>query len=105
MNQVLKHEIYGRGNKHQIEFVAELGGMDEEEKKILSMWHYQKADGYIQDILGFDKKTYGNVESAVRAKTLVAVFDCINTKMILTNNSIYLPAEQLIKQLKSQYIN
>ena len=101
MNQVLKHDIYGRGNKHQLEFVAELGGMNDEEKKILSMWHLQKADEYIQDILGLDKKTYGNVEIAIRTKTQLAVFDCINSKMIMPTNKIYIPSELLIYQLNN----
>lgn len=81
MNQVLKHEIYGRGNRHQVEFMTALAGMNEEEAEMFAMLHDQKADGYIQDMLGIDKKTFAYIESAVRAKLLVAVFDCINSKM------------------------
>lgn len=81
MNQVLKHDIYGRGNKQQVEFVAQLGGMNEEETKMLMMLHDQKPDSYIQDVMGIDRKAFNYIESAVRAKLLLAVFDCINAKM------------------------
>lgn len=38
MNQTLKDTVYGKGTKRQVEFMAELGGMNEEEKECSSLF-------------------------------------------------------------------
>lgn len=81
MNQILKDKVYHLGTPKQVEFMAELGGMNEEEKKIFRLIHDGKSDLFIQEEIGISKNGYARVEEAIRAKLLLAVFDCINYRM------------------------
>lgn len=81
MNQYLKDIVYGKGTQKQIFFLAKIGGMNEEETKILNLIHNQETDLDIQLEMGMDKKTYARVEESVRAKLLLAIFECINCHM------------------------
>ena len=81
MNQILKDKVYHLGTPKQVEFMAELGGMNEEEKKIFRLIHDGKSDLFIQEEIGISKNGYVRVEEAIRAKLLLAVFDCINYRM------------------------
>lgn len=78
MNQVIKELIYGKGTMRQVEFMAKLGGMNEEETKVFKLLHQLKSETYIELELGMSRKTYERIEESVRAKLLIAVFTCIN---------------------------
>lgn len=62
-------------------FLAEIGGMNDEEKNVLEMFHELKDEAYICDMLGLDHKAYQTIEESVRCKMLLAVFECINAHM------------------------
>lgn len=81
MNQILKDTIYGKGTDRQARFMAELGGMNEEETAVLMLIHKGRTDITIQQDLSLSRKSYERVEESVRAKLLLAVFECINSKM------------------------
>lgn len=81
MNQTLKDTVYGKGTKRQVEFMAELGGMNEEEKEMFYLIHEGKPDQVIMDCMNLSKRSYARVEESVRAKLLLAIFDCINHRM------------------------
>ena len=81
MNQILKDTVYGKGTQRQIDFMAQLGGMNEEEKKLFQMIHEGKSEVIIQDMLSLSRKSYERVEESVRAKLLIAVFECILYRM------------------------
>lgn len=81
MNQVLKDTIYGKGTQRQVDFMASLGGMNEEEKALFQMIHEGKSEVVIQDMLSLSRKSYERVEESVRAKLLIAVFECILYRM------------------------
>ena len=81
MNQYLKDIVYGKGTQRQIDFLARLGGMTDEEYKVFNLIHQQATDLDIQLEMALDKKTYARVEESVRAKLLIAVFECINCHM------------------------
>ena len=81
MNQILKDIVYGKGTQRQVNFMAELGGMTEEERSVFQMIHEGQTDLFIQEELCLDRKTYKRIEEAVRAKLLIAVFECINCHM------------------------
>lgn len=81
MNQILKDTVYGKGTKRQLEFLAHIGGMNEEEYMVLKNIHDRKTDSYIQDTMGLSRKAYDRVEESVRAKLLIAIFECINCHM------------------------
>lgn len=81
MNQVLKDTVYNKGTKKQVEFMAEIGGMNEEKKAIFFMIHEGKTDSCIQDTLNLSRRSYERVEESIRAKLLIAVFECINHHM------------------------
>lgn len=81
MNQILKDMVYHLGTPKQVDFIAELGGMDEEEKRIFKMMHDKKTDLFIQEEIGVSKNGYSCVEDVVRSKFRLAVFDCINYRM------------------------
>ena len=78
MNQVLKERVYGMGTRFHVEYMANLGGMNEEERAVLMLLHEKKKDKYIEDTLSLSKTTRERVESAIAAKLLLAVFQCIN---------------------------
>lgn len=80
MNQILK-AVYGKGTHRQVQFIADLGGMNETERKVLEMWHNQENDLNIQQELSIDKKTYEIIEANVRIKVHIALFDCVNFRM------------------------
>lgn len=81
MNQILKDTVYGKGTTKQIEFLSEMGGMNEEEKEILYDIHYGRSDIWIQEEHNLSRKSYERIEESIRAKILLAVFFCINKAM------------------------
>ena len=81
MNQIIKDIVYGKGTQKQLDFLSKIGGMNEEETKIFNLIHQQQTDLDIQLEMGMDKKTYARVEESVRAKLLLAIFECINCHM------------------------
>lgn len=81
MNQVIKDLVYRKGSQRQVDFIAELGGMNLEEKKFLQLAHEGQTDLFIQEELGLDKKVFSRVEDLVSCKLNIAVFECINGYM------------------------
>lgn len=81
MNSVLKTTIYGKGNSAQVKFLAELGGMNDEESRMLTLIHKGHSEVYIQQEMCLSRKSYERIEESVRAKLLIAVFHCINKCM------------------------
>ena len=81
MNQILKDTIYGKGAKTQVQFLADLGGMNEEETQVFWLIHKGFSDLRIQEETAMSRKAYERVEESVRAKLLLAVFHCINYTM------------------------
>lgn len=83
MNQNLKGAVYGKGTRRQANFIADIGGMTNEERCIFFGFHEGKPDDVIMDELGMDRKTFKNVEDRVRVKVSIAIFECINYRMQL----------------------
>ncbi len=81
MNQALKFFIYSKGSPAQVKYMADLGGMNDEEYKVFNMLHMQYTDLAIQEEMGLDRKSYQRIEESVRAKLLIAVFECIHYTM------------------------
>ena len=81
MNQIIKDIVYGKGTQKQLDFLAGIGGRNEEEYKVFNLIHNQETDLNIQIELGIDKKSYARIEESVRAKLLLAIFECINCHM------------------------
>ena len=81
MNQNLKNVVYGKGSQRHIDFMAEIGGMNTDEKAVFQMLHERKLDEVIQAELGLSKSSFNQIEESVRAKLLLAVFECINAHM------------------------
>lgn len=81
MNQCLKDSVYNRGTKKQATFMAKIGGMNEEETAVFLLIHSGKKDQVIMDMMGLSRKSFERIVEAVRAKLLLAVFECINAHM------------------------
>ena len=81
MNQILKSAVYALGTADQLEFLADLGGMNAREKKFLMLLHEGQTDAFIESECGIDHKKYQSFEQMVRLKLTVAVFNCINQAM------------------------
>lgn len=81
MNQCLRDRVYNRGTKRQAVFLAERGGMNEEERKIFLLIHEGKSDLFIMDTVGLSRKSFERIEESIQAKLLLAVFECINAHM------------------------
>lgn len=81
MNQTIKEIVYRKGNLRQINFIAEIGGMDKEESDVFRLIHEGRSDEYIIDVLGMTRKSYKKVEDSMRTKLVVALFECINSHM------------------------
>ena len=79
MNQVLKDTVYGKGTQRQVDLMVRLGGMNEEEAKMLNLLHQGKTETAIKLEMGLSSNnSYSRIESAVRAKLTIAIFHCIN---------------------------
>lgn len=87
MNQILK-EVYGNGTIEQVNFMANIGGMNEEETKLFTLLHYGKCDLFIQEEMGISSKAYKRIEKNVRSKLTIAVMTCINKAMDLEKQKI-----------------
>lgn len=81
MNQAIKECVYGKGTAEQIAYMARIGGMNEAEKELFEMLHENKTDTYIMDVMGLNRKTYEKIESSMRTKLVIAIFECINNHM------------------------
>lgn len=81
MNQILKDTVYGKGTQRQVNFMAEIGGMNEEERQMFQLIHEGKSDIYIQQEMSLSRKAYERIEELVRSKLLIACFECINCHM------------------------
>lgn len=78
MNQIIKELVYKKGTPQQIDFIAELGGMDEREKQFFELAHKGKTDDFIREELFLDKKGFSDLEKLVSVKLNIAVFQCIS---------------------------
>ena len=79
MNQVLKDCVYGKGTQRQVDLMIMLGGMNEEEAKMLNLLHQGATETAIRMEMGLSSNnSYARIESAVRAKLAIAIFHCIN---------------------------
>lgn len=83
MNQAVKDTVYRLGTQTEVDFMAALGGMNDEEKQMFQMWHDGINDLDIQEELGMSKNAFAAVEKRVRNKLLVAVFSCIHYRMFV----------------------
>jgi len=82
MNPVLKDVVYGKGTQRQVDFMAKIGGMNAEEKRLFQLVHEGMEDIDIMEELSLtNRKSYMRIENAVRAKLLLAIFECINQHM------------------------
>lgn len=81
MNQVLKGSVYGKGTKRQIDFMAEAGGMNEEEATLFQLIHEGRTDLDIEMAMSLDRKARERIEESVRAKLTIAIFHCIDFTM------------------------
>lgn len=81
MNQTIKEVVYKKGSNKQINFIAEIGGMNEEETNVFKLIHEGRSDEYIIDVLGLSRKSYKKVEDSMRTKMVIALFECINCHM------------------------
>lgn len=85
MNQTLKDCIYSKGTDRQLAFLAELGGMNDKERKAFEMFHRGEKDRYIMSKLDLDEKPFKKLERSVRDKLIIAVFECIHIAMQTLN--------------------
>lgn len=81
MNQCLKDSVYSMGTQEQVDYMAKVGGMNEEESKVFQMLHEGRSDEAIQMNLGMSRKYYERVEAQVSRKLTVAIFHCIDAAM------------------------
>ena len=81
MNQALKDRVYGKGTRRQLAYLAEIGGMNEEQLQLLMMLHDGKSDAYIEDTMSITKETRKRIEDAISAKLSIAIFHCIDFTM------------------------
>lgn len=81
MNQCLQSCVYTMGNRKQCEYIAELGGMNDEEREIYLMLHEGTTADAIQGLRPIDRKAYEKVEDSIRKKFAVGVIACVTYKM------------------------
>ena len=81
MNQIIKDVIYSKGTQRQIEFMANAGGMNDEEREVFQMIHEGKTDLYIQEEMSLSRKSLDRVVESIRAKLTIAIFHCIDYTM------------------------
>ena len=78
MNQAIKERFYSNGTVRHIKYVASVGGMTEEEARVLQLLHEKRDDEFILDALAIDKKRLAQVEKMVGMKTACAILHAID---------------------------
>lgn len=81
MNQVMQRKVYQLGTDEQAEFLADIGGMKGEVKRAFLLLHDGYKEQFIRNELGIEHDAYTLIEEMVSAKLMLAIFDCINSKM------------------------
>lgn len=87
MNQILKDVIYSKGTQAHVDYLAEISGMNNDEKAILQYAHEGQTDLYAQEELGFSKGTFKDKELLMRIKVVLGVFKCIDRCMKADRNT------------------
>ena len=64
MNQAIRSRVYGKGNRHHVEFMVDLCGMNETEAAVFRLLHDGRPDSYIEDAVGITKPT-GNISGSM----------------------------------------
>lgn len=88
INKTIKQIVYGKGTNEQIDFLAKLGGMNEEETNVFKMLHNGESDIYIMMKTNLSNRSYAKVEQNVRSKLAIAIFTCINKTIDLEKPKI-----------------
>ena len=57
MNQAIRSRVYGKGNRHHVEFMVDLCGMNETEAAVVRLRHAGRAERYIEGSVGIKKTT------------------------------------------------
>lgn len=78
MNQAIKKVIYKKGSKEQIQMMEDLGGMNEEERKLLEFFNREGLDVGACLELGVSQTALADIEEQMRTKMENAIFFCIN---------------------------
>lgn len=78
MNQNIKKVIYEKGSPEQIKMMEDLGGMNEEERKLLEFFNKEGLDVGACFALGVSQKALTDIEGQMRTKMENAIFFCIN---------------------------
>lgn len=81
MNPVVRTRVYGKGNRHHVEFMIKLCGFNDMEASMFRMLHDGKQDQYIEDTLRISKPTREAMENSIGAKLGIGIFECINKAM------------------------
>ena len=81
MNQVLRRRVYGKGTQRELDYIAQVGGMNAVEREVFMLLHDGHDAEYIKAELYIDRKKYDEIENAISTKLAIAVFYCINNSM------------------------
>ena len=81
MNQVLQRCVYQLGTDEQANFIADISGMKGEVREMYLMFHDGKKEREICHALGIEHDAFQIIESTVRTKFLMGVFDCVLFRM------------------------
>lgn len=81
MNQILKEAVYSKGTEDQINVLADVGGMNQEERDMLHLMHENKDDQYIQDAMHVSRKSFEKIQVGMRTKLNIAIFRCVDFYM------------------------
>lgn len=78
MEQDFKSRFYGKGNMRQLRWVAEQGGLLEQEYDLLVAWHFCKTDDDIEAQLHIGKDARIRLEKLTVPKVACALLHAID---------------------------
>lgn len=84
MNPVVRRRVYGKGNRHHVNFMIDLCGLTTAEAQMFQLLHEGRTDQFIEDSMGITKPTREAMEESIGAKLGIGVFECINRVMDMT---------------------
>ena len=73
MNQAIRSRVYGKGNRHHVEFMVDLCGMNKTEAAVFRLLHDGRSDSYIEDTVGITKPTREYIRKHERIEDMLGV--------------------------------
>ena len=78
MNQAIRERFYSQGNKHHVEYIAQVSGMSEQEAELFRLLHNGADDLLVESTMSIDRKRRTQLEKMVAQRVSFAVLHALD---------------------------